>query len=91
MGMLAARKTADIIDNVAHVLAIELLCALQALELRAPLAPACATAAVRDLVRQHVPFWHEDRLMCHDIEAAGELIRTGQVVHAAEAVCGPLF
>jgi histidine ammonia-lyase len=91
MGMHAARKAADIIDNLEHVLAIELLCAVQALDLRAPLAPARATAAVRELVRQHVPFWHEDRLMCQDIAAARELIHTGQVVQATAAVCGPLF
>jgi histidine ammonia-lyase len=91
MGMYAARKTADILNHVEYVLAIELLCAVQALELRAPLAPARATAAVRDLLRQHVPFWYEDRLMHRDIEVARELIRTGQVVHAAEAVCGPLW
>ena len=91
MGMYAARKATDIIDNLEHVLAIELLCAVQALDLRAPLAPARATAAVRELVRQHVPFWHEDRLMCQDIAAAHELIHTGQVVQATAAVCGPLF
>jgi histidine ammonia-lyase len=91
MGMHAARKATDVLDNLEHVLAVELLCAVQALDLRAPLAPARATAAVRELVRQHVPFWHEDRLMCQDIAAARELIRTGQVVQATAAVCGPLF
>jgi histidine ammonia-lyase len=91
MGMHAARKTADILEHVECVLAIELLCAVQALDLRAPLAPARATAAVRDLLRQHVPFWQEDRLMHRDIETARELIRTRQIVRAAEAVCGPLF
>jgi histidine ammonia-lyase len=91
MGMHAARKTVDILDNLAHVLAIELLCAVQALDLRAPLRPAPATAAVRDLLRQQVPFWHADRLMCDDIAAAHGLIRSGQVVRATAAVCGPLF
>jgi histidine ammonia-lyase len=90
MGTHAARKAAEIAENVEYVLAIELLCAVQALDLRAPLAPSLPTAAVRDLVRQHIPFWHEDRLMHHDIEVARELIHTGQVLQAAEAVCGPL-
>lgn len=90
MGAHAARKAAEIAENVEHVLTIELLCAVQALDLRAPLAPSRPTAAVRHLVRQHIPFWYEDRLMHHDIEAARELIHTGQVVQAAEAVCGPL-
>lgn len=90
MGAHAARKTAEIADNVGYVLAIELLCAVQALDMRAPLQPAKATAAVHDLVRQHIPFWNEDRLLHRDIETARELVYTGQVIQAAQAVCGPL-
>ena len=91
MGMYAARKATDIVENLEHVLAIELLCAVQALDMRAPLAPSDTTAAVRDAVRRRIPFWQEDRLMHRDIEMARELICTGQVVQAAEAVCGSLY
>ncbi len=90
MGAHAARKALEIVDNLEYVLAIELLCAVQALDMRAPLAPSATTAAVRDLVRTSIPFWQEDRLMHRDIEAARELIHAGQVVQAAEAVCGAL-
>lgn len=90
MGAYAARKVVDIIENVEHVLAIELLCGSQALDLRAPLTPATTTAAVHEMVRKEIPFWSEDRLMHSDIEAARALIRTGRLVQEAEQVCGPL-
>ncbi|MEE9149558.1 MAG: histidine ammonia-lyase [Candidatus Tectomicrobia bacterium] len=91
MGAHAARKAVEILDNLHYVLAIELICAVQAVDLRAPLVPAAVTAAVRHLVRQHIPFWQEDRLMHGDIEAAKALIQAGKAVQAAEAVCGPLY
>ena len=90
MGTHAARKTTEIVENLEYVLTIELLCATQALDLRAPLTPSPATQAVRDAVRARIPFWQEDRLMHRDIETARELIHTGQIVQAAEAICGPL-
>jgi histidine ammonia-lyase len=93
MGTLAAYKTADIVENAEHVLAIELLCAVQALDLREAQihhAPSPATANVRELVRQHIPFWDEDRLMHQAMEEARTLLRTGKVVQTVETVCGPL-
>ncbi|MDH3600070.1 MAG: histidine ammonia-lyase [Candidatus Tectomicrobia bacterium] len=90
MGAYAARKVMEIIEHVEHVLAIELLCGSQALDLRAPLTPAATTTAVHEIVREKIPFWSEDRLMHCDIEAARALIRTGRLVQEAEQVCGPL-
>jgi histidine ammonia-lyase len=94
MGTLAAYKATDIVKNVEHVLAIELLCAVQALDLREAqlhLAPSQTTAAVRDLVRSRIPFWDEDRLMHHAIEEARALIATGRVAQVAETACGALY
>ena len=90
MGAYAARKVVEIIENVEHVLAIELLCGNQALDFRAPLVPSAATAAVHEIVREKIPFWSKDRFMHSDLEAARALIRTGRLVQAAERVCGPL-
>jgi histidine ammonia-lyase len=90
MGMHAARKAVEILENLEHVLAIEWLCSVQALEMRAPLEPAAMTAAVRDLLRQHVAYWCEDRLMHTDIETARVLLRSGRMVQTIETVCGPL-
>ena len=90
MGTHAARKAWEIFRNLEYVLAIELLSSVQALDLRSPLTPSAATKAVHDLVRKRIPFWEEDRLMHRDIDTARSLIRQGQVVEAAESICGPL-
>jgi histidine ammonia-lyase len=90
MGMHAARKAVEILENLEHVLSFELLCCIQALEMRAPLKPANTTSAVRDLMRAHVPYWSEDRLMHTDIEKARVLLRSGRMVQTVEALCGPL-
>ena len=90
MGMHAARKVVEILENLEYVLAIELLCGVQALDMRAPLKPANITSAVRDLLREQVAYWAEDRLMHTDIETARALLRSGCMVEIVEAACGPL-
>ncbi len=54
MGWAGARKLRRAIDGLARVLAIEVLTGCRALDLRAPLQPAVATGAVRELVRSRV-------------------------------------
>ncbi len=84
MGTHAARKALTIVENAEYVLAIELLCAMQALDFRKPLQPAEATARLYERVRRDIPFWDKDRLMHADIEKAVALIRSGIVVHTVE-------
>ncbi|GAB4281317.1 MAG: histidine ammonia-lyase [Coriobacteriia bacterium] len=90
MGWSAARKLRRGIDGLARVLAIEILTAARALDLRAPLTPAAATAAVRDLVRARVAGPGPDRWLAPEIEAARELVSSGAIVSAAGAVIGTL-
>lgn len=90
MGATSARKAATILVNTEHVIAIECLSAAQALDLRAPLAPGPATAAVRDAVRAVSPFVDEDRSLSGDIIAVRELVRDGTLVAAASASAGDL-
>ena len=54
MGWSAGRKLRRAIDGLTRVLAIELLTAARALDMRAPLAPAAATAAVAAGLRRAV-------------------------------------
>ncbi len=88
MGMTAARHLRQVVANAEAVVAIEALAAAQALDLRAPLAPAPGTAAVRDAIRARVPFLEEDRELGPDLEAAVDLVRSGDLVAAAEGVTG---
>ena len=72
------------------MLAIELLTAARALDLRAPLSPAPATAAVVAGLRSSVAGPGPDRYLGPEIAAAVEYVASGAAVRAAESVIGPL-
>ncbi|TDD33353.1 histidine ammonia-lyase [Nonomuraea terrae] len=90
MGWSAARKLRRSVDGLTRVLAIEVLTAARAIDLRAPLEPAPATAAVVRALRETVPAPGPDRFLAPEIEAAVRLVAEGGVVAAAESVTGPL-
>lgn len=90
MGMTAARHARDIVANAEIVVAIEVMAAAQALDLRAPLAPAPATKAARDAIRTDVPFLEADRELRPDIDACAWLVREGALLAAVEGVVGAL-
>jgi len=90
MGWGAALKLRTVLDNLAHILAVELCAAARAQELRQPLEPAPATGAVRKLLRKHVAGVGPDRVLAPEISAAEALIRGGAVIQAAESAAGPL-
>jgi histidine ammonia-lyase len=87
MGANAARHMLEILDNVQHVLAIELLTAAQAIDLR-PEGPARlgrGTAAVHPRIRRAVDFLDRDRPLTPDIEAVAQLIVSEELIHAADS------
>jgi histidine ammonia-lyase len=90
MGWSAGRKLRRALDGLTRVLAVEVLTAARALDLRAPLEPAAGTGAVRDVVREHVAGPGPDRHLAPEIEATVELVRSGALVRAAEAAVGTL-
>jgi histidine ammonia-lyase len=90
MGWSAARKLRRSLDGLARVLAVEVLTAARALDLRAPLVPSPATAAVRSALRERVAGPGPDRHLAPEIEHAVDLVRTGAVVRAAETATGAL-
>jgi len=90
MGWAAARKLRRAVDGLGRVVAIEVLTAARALDLRHPLAAAPATGAVRDALRAAVPGPGPDRHLAPEIEAAVDLVTTGRAVAVAESVTGPL-
>jgi histidine ammonia-lyase len=79
MGWGAGRKLFPVLDNTRRVLAIEMLCAVQALEYRKPLRPAPVVAAVAALIREHVPPLTEDRPLSGEIETVAQLIGSGEI------------
>ncbi|HEX3591247.1 MAG TPA: histidine ammonia-lyase [Pseudonocardiaceae bacterium] len=79
MGWSAARKLRRAVNGLTTVLAVELLTAARALDFRAPLRPAPATAAVLATLRAHVEGPGPDRHLAPEIAAAEQLIRNGEV------------
>jgi histidine ammonia-lyase len=90
MGWSAARKLRRAVDGLTRVVAIELFTAARALDLRAPLAPAPATGAARDRLREAVAGPGPDRWLAPEIEEAVQLVASGELLAAAESVTGPL-
>jgi histidine ammonia-lyase len=85
MGTTAARKAREILGNARTVLALELLSACQAIDLRgsaAELSPA--TAAAYRVLRSAVPMVDKDRIMQSDIRSAVALVADGTILRAAE-------
>jgi histidine ammonia-lyase len=91
MGWSAARKLRRGIDGLARVLAIELLAAARGIQLRSPLQPAPASAAVIAALRAAgAPASGTDRWLAPEIEIAVELVASGAAVAAVESVTGSL-
>jgi len=90
MGMTSARHARDVVANAELVVAMEVMAAAQALDLRAPLEPGAATRSARDAIRDAVPFLDADRELRPDIDACAWLVRDGGLLAAVEAVTGPL-
>ena len=85
MGWAAARKLRTAIDGLTRVIAIEIMTAARALELRAPLVPGPATGAVLAEVRRTVEGPGPDRFLSEEIEAVVEAVRSGAVLAAARS------
>ena len=77
MATFAARRLAEIADNCAGIVAIELLAAAQGVDFRAPLATSAALQEVMREIRARVPFYKEDRQFAPDIEALKALVVGG--------------
>ncbi|TFD53977.1 histidine ammonia-lyase [Cryobacterium frigoriphilum] len=86
MGWAAARKLQTAIDGLGRVLAIEVMTAARALDLRAPLVPGAATGAVRDRVRETVAGPGSDRFLSPEIELVVAAVQSGDILAAARRV-----
>lgn len=74
MGSISGRKTLQIIGNLEHILAIELLCAAQAFDFRKPLKSSTVLEACHAHVREKVDHAEVDRVFAHDIATAHKII-----------------
>lgn len=82
MGMAAARKVRRTVELLETVLAVELLCAAQAVEFHRPLRAGTGVERALRAVRTRVPRLDADRVLSGDIESLARLVRDGAAARA---------
>ena len=77
MAAFAARRLAEMADNTAGILAVELLAACQGLDFRQPLKTSGLLEKAKSRVRAEVPFYDQDRYFAPDIQKVKEIVQSG--------------
>ena len=77
MGMSGARRLSRMLQNLRHIVAIELLCACQGIDLLAPLQTGALAKKAYDAVRRKSPKVVEDRRLAEDIDSVTESVAGG--------------
>jgi histidine ammonia-lyase len=90
MGSVSALKLRQIITNVRHALAIEIMTAAAGLDQRKPLTPSKGVRAALAKVRTRIAPMTEDRPLYKDIEEAAHLVEDRSLASAVEEAVGPL-
>jgi histidine ammonia-lyase len=90
MGATAARQAAQVVQNGARILAIELIAAGQALEFHRPLRSSAPLEAVHARLRERVAPYDEDRSLAEEIERVAAWLLEDGVVAEAATECGRL-
>ncbi len=78
MATFAGRRLADMAENTAGIVAIELLAACQGVDFRAPLKTSAPLEEAKSMLREKVPFYDKDRYFAPDIAKATELVSSGR-------------
>lgn len=84
MGANAAIKCGRVVKNLENILAIELLCAAQALEFRRPARSSKLIEKIIEQYRTYVPFIDADRILHHDIQASVRFLRDFRFLNFSE-------
>ena len=88
MGWGAARKLRGVVANLARILAVELVCAAHAIDLRSPLEPGPGTSAAMAAVRTRIAGPGPDRFLAPDLAAAETMVSSGAILAAVEGAVG---
>jgi histidine ammonia-lyase len=91
MGSIGALKLGRVLDNVAKVISIELMCGAQALDFHQGLAPGRGTREVRAAVRETVPFIERDESLSPHLANLEAGVTSGEIVRRVEAAVGELL
>ncbi|MBW1840604.1 MAG: histidine ammonia-lyase [Deltaproteobacteria bacterium] len=90
MGTISAMKCREIVKNAEDVIAIELLCGAQAMDLFTNLKPGEGTLAAYSTIRESISHLDKDRVLSKDIQAMKGLMRSGKILGAVEGKVGKL-
>jgi len=80
MAAHAARRLVVMNDNLGRILGVELLCAAQGIEMRAPLITSVALSNVVKNLREKIPALKQDRYLADDIEIAAQIVKSGDLL-----------
>jgi len=90
MSTISARQCREIVKNSETVIAVELLCGAQALDLFTNMKPGEGTLAAYTAIRKVVSHLDKDRVLAQDIEAMLDLLRSGEILEEVEKAVGEL-
>jgi histidine ammonia-lyase len=90
MGTIASRKAREILENARRVIAMEIMCACQGIDLRGNKGLGKGTAPVYEALRKVVPMLTEDRPLYEDINRCEELIINETIIRACEENAGKI-
>jgi histidine ammonia-lyase len=91
MGSIGALKLSRVLDNVAKVISIELMCGAQALDFHQGVAPGRGTHVVHAAVRETVPFIEHDESLSPHLAGLEARVSSGEVLRRVESVVGDLL
>lgn len=91
MSPIAARKCREVVKNAQYVIAIELICGAQALDLFTNLKPGDGTLAAYKRIRDSISHLESDRVLSHDIETMVDLMKSGSLLCEVESAVGELL
>lgn len=82
MGSIAARQAREVLENVRQIVALELLCAAQALGVREREghSAGAGTSAAYSFIRKYIPQMDKDREIYIDFQKAMEIVRSGEII-----------
>lgn len=86
MATFAARRLHDMLDNVSHVVAIELLAAAQGVEFHRPTKSSAEIESIVAMLREVSPAFVEDRSLSTDINRVSDLIGAGRFCRFCESI-----
>lgn len=88
MGTISARHARDILNNSRKVIAMEMLAACQAIDLRGNAGLGVGSEIAYNIIREEIPTLTEDRIMNEDIEKTERILKSEKIISKVEEKIG---